>query len=85
LTTPSLFSKTVENSFFKKEFGNFIDSISKYIGKISTAEDVAKVVLKAGIDKHPKWVYNINHNPLVSLLSLLPAKLKDFSIRKSLK
>ncbi len=79
------FSKTIENSFYKKEFSNFIDSISKYIGKISSAEDVAKVVLKAGIDKHPKRVYNINHNPLVSLLSLLPSKLKDYIIRRSLK
>jgi len=80
-----IFSKTIENSFFKKEFSNFIESISKYIGKITTVEDVAKVVLKAGIDKHPKCVYNINHNPLVSLLSLLPEKLKDFVIGKSLK
>jgi len=79
------FSKNIEGSFYKKEFSNFIDSISKYIGKISTAEDMAKIVLKAGIDKNPKRVYNINHNPLVSLLSLLPEKLKDFAIRKSLK
>ena len=79
------FSKTIENSFYKNEFSNFIDSISKYIGKISTAEDVAKVVLKAAIDKHPRRVYNINHNPLVSLLSHLPEKLKNFAIRISLK
>ena len=79
------FSRYPGNSLFEKEFIRFIDSVPKYIGKISKPEEVAQLVLKAGTARKPKPVYNINHNPLVSLLSYLPAKFKEFVIRKSLK
>ena len=79
------FSRYPGDSLFEKEFINFIDSIPKYIGKISKPEEVAQLVLKAGTARRPKPVYNINHNLLVSLLSHLPAKFKEFVIRKSLK
>ena len=74
-----------ENSLYKTEFENFVKSVPKYIGKISTPEEVAKVVLKAGTATKPKAVYHINHNPLVTVLSYLPASIKNFVIRKSLK
>jgi len=74
-----------KESVFKNEFENFKRSVSKYIGKISTPAQVAEVVLKAGTVSKPKRVYNINHNPLVTLLSLLPSRLKEISIIKTLK
>jgi len=74
-----------EKSVFKKEFDNFKQSVPKYIGKISTPEQVADIVLKAGRVSKPKRVYNINHNPLVTLLSALPSRLKEIAILKTLK
>lgn len=79
------FSIPEDSSAFKNEFEGFVKSVSKYIGKISKPVDVAKVILKAGLSNHPKQVYNINHNPLVTILSHLPFKLKDFIIKKNLK
>lgn len=72
-------------SLYKSEFKNFVKSVPKYIGKVSTSEEVAKVVLKAGTATNSKAVYHINHNPLVTVLSHLPTSLKNFVIRKSLK
>ncbi len=74
-----------ENSLYKTEFKNFVKSVPKYIGKISIPEEVSKVVLKAGTAKNPKAVYHINHNPLVTVLSHLPASIKNLVIRKNLK
>lgn len=70
---------------FQQEFKNFVKSVPKYIGKISDPSTVAQLIRKAALAKHPKAVYSINHNPLVSLLSHLPKKLKNDVIRKSLK
>lgn len=74
-----------ENSLFEKEFHQFIDSIPKYIGKVNFPEEVAKLVFKAATANNPKRIYKINHNPWVSLLSVLPAKLQDWSITQQLK
>ncbi len=73
------------DSRFKKEFEKFGKLISRYIGKVSTPEEVAKVILKAGTIHNPRRVYHINHNPLISLLSSLPAKIRENSVLKSLK
>lgn len=74
-----------KNSVFKNEFENFKRSTAKYIGKISTPAQIAETVLKAGTVNNPKRVYNVNHNPLVSLLSALPSRLKERVTVKSLK
>jgi len=79
------FSVSDDNSMFKNEFSGFVKTVPKYIGKISNPFDVAEIILKAGTTKSPKRVYSINHNPLVTILSHLPAKLIDFIIRKNLK
>lgn len=73
------------NSRFVDEFKNFVESVPKFIGKVSTTNDVAELILKAGISKRPKPVYSINHNPLVTLLSLLPTRMKGYFISKSIK
>lgn len=78
------FPVATTQSFFDIEFTKFIKAIPKYIGKISTPEEVAKIILMAGRSTNPKAVYHINNNKLVSLLSLLPKKLQSMIIRKSL-
>ena len=78
------FNKHLNNSQFKKEFEGFIDTVPKYISNIVNPEKVAKIVLKAATSKRPKSVYHINHNPIVSLLAILPTRLKNIIIKKGL-
>ena len=77
-------NKNTETRFWKV-FDKFLLSVPKYIGKVVTPEQVAEVVLKAGMAKRPKMVYNINHNPLVSLLSRLPVNMQDKLVQQTLK
>lgn len=79
------FNPEKKGSLFTKEFRKFIQTVPKYIAKVSDPTAVAELVLKAAMAKKPKAIYSINHNPLVSLLSILPMGLKYFVIRKSLK
>lgn len=65
------------NSVFESEFENFRRSVPKYIGKVLEPEHVAKVILKAGRAKRPKHIYNINHNLIVAIISMLPKRLKE--------
>jgi len=69
---------------YKDEFRNFVKSVPKFIGKVATTKQVANLILKAGISKRPKPVYSINHNPLVTLLSFLPDRMKRYFILKSI-
>jgi len=78
------FTKTMNESQFKKESEGFIDTVPKYTSNIVNPEKVAKLVLKVATSKRPKSVYHINHNPLVSILSHLPERIKNIIIRKSL-
>jgi NAD(P)-dependent dehydrogenase (short-subunit alcohol dehydrogenase family) len=79
------FSKKMENSRYVKEFDAFIGAVPKYINKIASPEDVAKTVFVAGTTRNPKPVYHVNHNPLVSLLTMLPARLKKYLVSRSLR
>jgi NAD(P)-dependent dehydrogenase (short-subunit alcohol dehydrogenase family) len=78
------FTKSNRESFFDEEFASFLDAVPRYIGKIVSPEKVAKVVLKAGTLKNPKSIYQINHNPIVRLLAILPNKVQYFLIEKNL-
>ena len=73
------------DSLFKEEFKKFIATVPKYIGKVNQPDEVAKVIFKAATSKKPKRVYKINHNPWVTLLSVLPKNIQDWSIKQQLK
>jgi NAD(P)-dependent dehydrogenase (short-subunit alcohol dehydrogenase family) len=79
------FEDKMENSIFKETFHAFVTSVPKFIGTISYPSEVAKIVYKAATKKRPKAVYSVNHNPLVSILSILPEKVKSTVVRKNLK
>lgn len=70
---------------YKDEFDKFVGVVPTYIRKISKPENVAQLALKAGTSKHPKQIYSINHNPLVTILSKLPYTLKNYLIKRSLR
>ena len=78
------FHDKLKETQFKKEFAKFTKTVPSYINRISSPQQVADIVLKAGTKSKPKQVYSINHNPLVTLLSLLPARFKNYIIQKSL-
>ena len=48
-------------------------------------EKVAKAALRAVTARRPKYVYNINRNPLLKLFNVLPARLQTRLIGKILK
>lgn len=48
-------------------------------------ERVAKLVIKAVKAKKPSFVYNLNRNPLLLLLNMLPKRLATFIIKRILK
>lgn len=76
-------SATVD--YFNSEFANFINMVPNYIGNISSSTEVAKTILKAGTVINPKDIYSMNHNPLISIFSMLPVKLRNYIIKRNLK
>lgn len=85
LETVQTFTPGDDKGLLRDEFQSFIQTVPKYMGKASEPAEVARLVLKAAKAKRPKAVYAINHHLLVSLLSYLPVRLKEFVVRKSLK
>lgn len=78
------FNKHLNNSQFEKEFNGFIETVPNYIYKIVNPEKVAKLVLKVATSKRTKSVYHINHNPIVSLLAILPNGIKNIIVKNGL-
>lgn len=65
-----------------KKFKAIVDSVeSRHV----PAEKIADLVLDALESKKPKYVYNINRNPLLRLLDVLPDKMQVFAIGTILK
>ncbi len=75
----------VDHSIFEKEFEQFVIETRKHILRIVRPEKVARVVYKAAISKKPKYIYNINHNPLLIFLSLVPERFMEQALRMKFK
>ena len=65
-----------------KRFKKIVNGVE---AKNVSPEKVAKKALKALKAKRPKYVYNLNRNPLLLLLNILPQRLQTYAIRKILK
>lgn len=59
------------------KFQGIVDSVE---ARNIPAEKIADLALEAIESKHPKYIYNINRNPLLRLLNALPARLQVFAI-----
>lgn len=59
--------------------------VNRVEAKNVTPEKVATVAVRALTARHPKYVYNINRNPLLKLLNILPAKWQTKIIGRILK
>lgn len=65
-----------------KRFQAVVDSVeSRHV----PAEKIADLALEAIESKRPKYIYNINRNPLLRLLNAMPDKLQVFAIGLILK
>ena len=63
-------------------FKGIVDSVE---AKNVPAEVIGETVLTALEDKHPKYVYNVNRNPLLRILNSLPDKMQVSIIGEILK
>lgn len=69
-------------SFSAKRFKRIVNSVeTRCVPPQKIAEKAAKILKK----KNPKFVYNINRNPLLLLLDLLPKGMQLFTIRMILR
>ncbi|MDY6367363.1 MAG: SDR family NAD(P)-dependent oxidoreductase [Clostridia bacterium] len=59
--------------------------VNKTEAKNVPPEKVAEKAFKAIKSKRPKYVYNLNRNPLLRLLNFLPKRTQNYAIRKILK
>lgn len=75
-------SRTRIYTYNAKRFKKIVDSVeAKNVEPIR----VAKKAFKAITAKHPKYLYNLNRNPLLILLNLLPRRLQTAIIKGILK
>jgi NAD(P)-dependent dehydrogenase (short-subunit alcohol dehydrogenase family) len=81
----SSYKNPVRDSLYRSEFERFIAGTSRFVGRIAPPERVARLVFKAATSRRPKYIYRINSNPVLTLVSILPAFLIERSIKIFLK
>lgn len=70
---------------YVKNAGKFQGIVDSVEARHVPAEKIADLVLDALESKSPKYIYNINRNPLLRLLDVLPARMQVFAIGLILK
>ena len=77
---------------FGKNTKLYVESANNFQGIVDSvearhipAEKIAELALDALESKKPKYIYNINRNPLLLLMNMLPAKMQVFAIGLILK
>ena len=74
-----------ETTLYKKQANKFLTISKKFMGTPLKAEKLAKLIYKATIKKHPKYIYNIHRNLGLVLLNILPKRLQCLIIKILLK
>ncbi|MGM9642128.1 MAG: SDR family NAD(P)-dependent oxidoreductase [Eubacteriales bacterium] len=74
--------KTKRYSYNARNFRRVVDSVET---RNVTPEKIADTAFKAVTSKRPKYIYNINRNPLLRLLNVLPKRMQVWIITKILK
>jgi short-subunit dehydrogenase len=75
-------SRTRIYTYNAKRFKKIVDSVE---AKNVTPNKVAKKAFKAINAKRPKYLYNLNRNPLLRILNVLPRRLQTAIIKGILK
>ncbi len=69
-------------SYNAEKFRKIVDSVES---KNIPPEKIAKAALRVLTARRPKYVYNINRNPLLRLWNVLPARWQTFATKRILK
>ena len=65
---------TKETVLYQKNSRKFYNLVKNFMGTPIKPEKMAKVYYKALIRKHPRYIYNKNHNPGLVFLNVLPKR-----------
>ena len=76
---------TKNTSLYKIGAKNFKNVVDRVESKKAPPEKIAKTVMKALAARRPKYVYNVNRNPLLLLSRIASDRLRDAVIRRMLK
>jgi hypothetical protein len=74
----------VEDSLFEAEFKKSYIMSTRLAGRPAKPEKVAGIIFNAATKAKPRRVYNVNHNPLLSLISIIPSHFLERIIYKKL-
>lgn len=75
----------IGNSLFEEEFQKSYQLSTRLAGRAENPEKVADTIYRAATAKKPRKVYNVNHNPLLSLVSTIPCPILENIILKKLR
>ena len=75
----------VDNSLFEEEFEKSYHLSTRLSGRPVSPEKVAETLLRAATAKKSRKEYNVNHNPLLSLISMIPYPLLEKIITRNLR
>jgi len=67
---------------FDEEYRNSFRQSVRMVGKISSPASVAARIANAAIVFHPKRVYTVNNNFLLTLVALLPKQLIEWMVKR---
>lgn len=67
----------VENSLFEAEFQKSYRMSTRLAGRPVKPEKVAGIIFMAATKAKPRREYNVNHNPLLSLISIIPSYIME--------
>ena len=70
---------------FSREFIKSRNRSVKMVGRIATPGQVAGKILTSATVSNPKRIYRINNNPLLTLISLMPANIFDWLVLRIMK
>lgn len=73
---------TAEKSIYKTFYKRYLNRAQNRVGNIIEPEDAAKVVKSAITATNPKYIYTINRNTTIRILSAFPQKIQDFLVKK---
>ncbi len=75
----------VDNSIFEEEFQKSFHMSTRLAGLPASPEKVADTLYRAATATKPRKAYNVNHNPLLSLVSTIPYPILEKIIMKKLR
>ena len=75
----------VGNSLFEEEFQKSYQMSTRLAGRPASRENLADTLYRAATATRPRKVYNVNHNPLLSLVLIIPNPILEKIILKKLR